>query len=116
MSSTKNLLAVALPIFKIWKYSGLPVYYVPQKCSYFAVGVLIIVVNVVVYMKFVGVQKTIYSSVCLLQMGSVFAQNIGLIFFTYKNKDNIESIFVDLASVERSLFLLSKKKLIFLKW
>ena len=114
MSSTKNLLAIALPIFKIWKYSGLPVYYVPPKCSYFAVGVH--VVNVVVYMMFVGVQKTIYSSVCLLQIGSVVAQNIGLIFFTYKNKDNIESIFVDLASVERSLFLLSKKKLIFLKW
>jgi hypothetical protein len=113
----KDMCDVAQPIFVMWKYCGLPIFKVEDKnnphdrkfvngklkLTHVILGVITVTLNIWFYMKYVGINRIIYSYISLIHIGAVFTQNIGILLYTHLKKRKIERLLANIFFTEKAL-------------
>ncbi|EEZ99397.1 gustatory receptor 173 [Tribolium castaneum] len=114
----QDLCELALPLLKIWKYTGLLHYELHGKInspdrrfvfksSYFTLLIACLILgNLVVYMYYFDVTKDLKSCIVFIQMISNTVQNLGMIYTSHQKKSEFGVLFSRLLKMEK---LISRK-------
>jgi hypothetical protein len=99
-------------IFKIWKYTFLPIYdlkdsksnrFVYFKSKSYYIGLAIFLVLTIIYIKEINKSERLQTTVDLFEISFLFINDVLLILFTHNKSQQILSLTTKLAAVEKLL-------------